>query len=83
MSLPGDGDTGGGTIYVYDEIEKKVIYQFESSWLVADMQASEFSSFDGGVFNCKAGHWFNLPRPIKKCQRKKQIKKQSLDLILE
>ena len=66
FSMPGDGDTGGGTIYVYDEIEKNVIFQFESSWIRSDMEASEFTSYDGGAFNCKSGHWFNLPRPIKK-----------------
>uniref|UniRef100_UPI00404A9F07 hypothetical protein n=1 Tax=Gelidibacter sp. TaxID=2018083 RepID=UPI00404A9F07 len=65
FNTPGDGDTGGGTIYVYDEIEKKVIFRFESTWLRADMEASEFSSYDGGVFNCKSGHWFKLPRPLK------------------
>lgn len=65
INAPGDGDTNGGTIYVFDEIEKKVIYQFESSWLRADMEASGFSSYNNGAFNCKSGHWFNLPRPIK------------------
>lgn len=66
VNMPGDGDTGGGTIYVYDEIEKNVIYKFESSWLRADIEASEFSSYDGGVFNCKSGHFFHLPRQLKK-----------------
>lgn len=65
INMPGDGDTGGGTIYVYDEMEKKVIFRFESTWLRADMDASEFSRYDGGVFNCKSGHWFKLPRPLK------------------
>lgn len=66
MSLPGDGDTGGGTIYVYDEIEKNVISQFESSWLRADMEMCDFSNYDGALFSCKAEFQFNLPRPIKK-----------------
>jgi hypothetical protein len=66
MSMPGDGDTGGGTIYVYDEIEKNVISQFESSWLRADMGMCDFSNYDGGIFSCKAEFRFNLPRPIKK-----------------
>jgi hypothetical protein len=65
FSMPGDGDTGGGTIYVYDEVEKNVIFSFESSWVRADMEASEFSSYDGGTFSCKSGHRFKLPRPIK------------------
>ena len=66
-TMPGDGDTGGGTIYLYDEIEKKVILQFETSWVRADMEACQFSS-DGEVFYSKSvdGPWFNLPRPLKK-----------------
>lgn len=64
FSAPGDGDTGGGTIYVYDERDQKVIYQFESSWIRADMEASGFGKVDGGMFICKSGYNFELPRPL-------------------
>lgn len=66
VNMPGDGDTGGGTIYVYDEIEKKVIYQYESTWLRANMEASDFNNYEGGYYSDKSGHRFNLPRPLKK-----------------
>lgn len=64
MSMPGDGDIGSGTIYVYDELEEKVIFQFESSWVKSDMEASEFSKLDGGFYSCKSGHSIKLPRPL-------------------
>lgn len=66
LNAPGDGDTGGGTIYVYDEIEKKVISQFETTWIRVSMEVCEFSNYDGGIFSCKAAFRINLPRPLKK-----------------
>lgn len=71
FNMPGDGDTGGGTIYLYDEIEKKVISRFESSWIRSDMEMCEFSNYDGGIFSCKAEFRFNLPRPLKKIAPKR------------
>lgn len=71
MSMPGNGDAGGGTIYIYDEIENKVIFQFESSWIRSDMDASEFTNYNGGSFICKSGYWFNLPRPIQEVEPKR------------
>ncbi len=65
FNMPGDGDTGGGTIYIYDEIEKKVLSRFESSWIRSDMEMCEFSNYDGGIFSCKAEFRYNLPRPLK------------------
>lgn len=65
----------GGTVYIFDEIEKKVISQFESSWLKADMEMCDFSNYDGGIFSCKAKFRFNLPRPLKNISPKKIDKK--------
>jgi hypothetical protein len=75
MSMPGDGDTGRGTIYVFDEIAEKEIYQFESSWLRSDMEASGFSEVDGGMFICKSGYSFVLPRPLNTSKQTNELKK--------
>ncbi|MEO1516097.1 MAG: hypothetical protein AAFV95_13825 [Bacteroidota bacterium] len=66
MTAPGDGSATCGTIYVYDEVVQAVIYQFESSDLGTDLEASQFSAVDGGMFICKSGESVALPRPLKR-----------------